>query len=117
VTNYDDALRDAYIGWRPCCRETCVRPAARSLGSEFLCEKHAGEILIPIQRKLTYADYGVNLDDEIGIGVFDSPAFYFPPQWVSLRCDLDSCGATWVDLLASFPPCPYCLSRVMRSRA
>ena len=99
------------LGWTPCDELGCVAPVARSLGSQYLCELHAGQILIPIQRKRVYANHDIPWDFEIGIARFDSPAYGWVAGWVYVRCDLSDCSATWVSRYAYFEPCPWCLSR------
>ena len=101
------------LDWTQCDQLGCGLPMARSFGSEYLCERHLAEILVPLQRKHIYNFYGVSWDNWLGIARYDSPAYGQPSGYVYVRCDVSDCSATWVSRYAYFEPCPWCLSRAL----
>jgi len=107
---------EVYRKWRPCSTPSCPAPAVKTLGTLDYCELHLRPILVPIRRKQAYERHDVGLGFDLGVGIFQAPAYSFPAPYVVLICDLDDCGATWVGQYATFDPCPFCLDRAIRSR-
>lgn len=103
-------------GWRQCDHIACCEPVARALLTEYLCERHAAIILVPLVRKRLYDELRIPFDEPVGLGRYDSPAYGWAPGWVFLRCDNSLCGHIWVGRYAWFEACGKCLARVQRSR-
>lgn len=114
TSDNDKCIASMVRGWQPCEVGRCVRPAARSLGSQLICEDHLRRFLVPLRRKYFYLDHNVQLDEPIGVGVFHAIAPSHPDGYVVLQCDHGECLGTWVDKHATFPICKWCRSHVLR---
>lgn len=91
-----------------CYRSSCIRPVVKALGTTYLCEVHWTAFAHPILRRLAR----VPDDALVGVGRFDAPAVEYPIGWTWLRCDLATCGATWIGKRLPEPLCPWCVRRI-----